>query len=359
MSTPTRLYLGFVVLAALAWAAASTFGPARDPYDLRGFGRLQSATVGCTLHGRVLLTSGLHGSLAELPPESLIVKVRAIGTEQEIVIEASEYVEPDGDFEVHGLPAGRARVSVQLASGEVVFEEEDIPVSRSPRRIHPRLDPIDLTGRVTPFEVFVIGPNGYPARDGEVAWRPSGSATEDVVTYGGVANISDGRATFLAAGDIVDLIGLVPGAVVELFEYVQAGDEIRLGLGTELEVHVDGDLPDPRRWSVRAFLHPIELVPEIDFGEAGQGPEPPGVGSLTAILDRDNAAVDCPGVLTIPVVRGGRYALRWFVVPASGELSGAVTLHDVAGEIELPSEAGTVVIERRFPVELFARDVAR
>lgn len=359
MTAPTRTYLAFVLLAALAWMAATTFGPERDPYELRGYGRLQSPTVGCTLHGRVILTSGLDGSPAELPTESLVVRVRAIGEVQDIVIEASEYVEPDGDFAVHGLPAGRARVSVRLASGEVVFEAEDIPVTPEPRRLHPRLDPIDLTGRVVPFEVFVVGPSGDAAREGEIAWRPSGSATEDVVTYGGVATISEGRAEFLAASDIVDVIGLVPGAVVDLFEYVQSGDEIRLGLGTELEVHVGGDLPDPRRWSVRAFLHPIELVPEIDFGEAGRSPDPPGVGPLTAVLDRDHETVDAPGVLAIPVVRGGRYALRWFVVPASGSRSGAITLHDDEGEIELPSAAGKVVVERRFPVELFTRGVAR
>lgn len=343
MSTLTRIYLAAAGLTALAWAGYSTLGPTRaaeldyrfDPAylihhksELRGY-----------LGGRVDVGEGV-----EIPREGLFVDVRAADSSGDLAVRRLAPVAADGTFEVSGIPKGHARVAVELGSAEVIWECKDIVVG-GPGVVDGRIDPIDLRGRVFPFELTFTDPDGEPVVDGEFLWRPLAGDSEDV-HFGTPTSIRGGQARFLATASMIDVISLVPGASVEFFEGVRAGQTIHLGPGTTAEIHVVGDLPDPQHWRVYALLVPMELTPKLPMAKRGRS-------ATEAVMF---AEVDSNQVASIPIARAGRYRLLWRMQHVRRQNRRPETIEDDAGlDIELEHAAGVVALERRFPMESFAQ----
>lgn len=372
MSTPTRIYLFFVAIALLCWLAISNLGtPSQRPVSLFGDpefpGRSTRDFAGALLGQVRLETAGVPdadglvrgGVPFEIPPGALFVAVRAKNIRNGTTVIYNREVDPSGAFEVRLLPEGTADVTLMLGTGDVIHEVKDVKIQKR-QVLDPRLNPIDMTGVLMPFSLRVLDATGERAQTGAIAWRPSGGATDDV-TFGGVVPITDGRADFLVLAPYVDAISLVPGAAVELFDTVQSGQELRLGPGTVLRLVLEGEVPDPTKWIVRPFLHPIELSPALDFGHhsfGSGGDLRPGEEALAAEVAEDpDTGTVCA---KIPVVRGGRYELRWNAeaVGVSRRRHATYSLSGGRQEIVLPTSGGEVDVTCAFPAREFAGKTA-
>lgn len=352
MSLPTRIYLGLTALLIGGWFLWSLAGPGgvglsradfrSDPdYLLHHAGKLRLG-----LGGRIQVRDAI-GDPVEIPPGSLTVVVRAEG---EVAVELSDNVGPDGAFEILGLPEGEATVSVELGAGGVVSTIEGVRLAAHLPQ-DPRLELIDLTGIVFPFTLGLEDTAGAPCPAGHVAWRPSlALAPADGGTFGGVAVVRGGRARFLASADPLDVVSLVPGCSIEVFEMATAGDRLALGVGTTVELTVTGERPDPGEWSLRAVLLPAD----------GQGAAAthfdPTLGAAVQRVWRNPAGeLDGEGRARIPVLtQEGSFVLRYVARKTRRGSNVEFTLPDGSDQpIALVDAMGTVRLERPFPMDGF------
>lgn len=343
MSAPTRIYLVTVGLLALFWGAYSAYGPSPaaeldyrfDPAYLIH----HSAELRGYMSGRVDV-----GPNVEIPKEGLFVDVRAADAGGGVAVRRLAPVSKDGTFEVSGIPKGRAHVTVELGSSEVIWEATDIVVG-DVGVVDGRIDPIDLRGAVFSFELTFAGPEGELVDEGQFLWRPLAGASDDVL-FGTPTAIRAGAARFLATSEMIDVIPIVPGASVEFFEGVRAGQTIHLGPGTTTRIQVTGELPGLADWRVFAMLVPVQLTPELPMGKQGRS-------ATEAVMF---AEVKAERLAVIPVSRAGRYRLHWRVHHARQQSRNTGVFGDDHGsEITLKHAAGDVLLERRFPMESFAR----
>lgn len=340
MALPTRIFLAASMLLVAAWGWYSTQAADRAVrYRQDAIHRLRHrGDRGGVLRGRVALNG-----LEEIPSGSLFLKVRARAAEGEFAMEEAVEVEASGRFECFGLPMGTADVSVELGAGEIVWEARGVVVD-SIGATDPRLDPIDLGGRVVPIVLDLLGPDDRPVAAGRVAWRRSAGLTEDVV-FGSVVPVTDGRALLLATDDVVDAVALVPGAEPEVFEGVFDGSLLMLGPGTTAVVTASGPRPDPERWNVHVLLHPLEFDPIFEvLGAASSELE----GTLSAVLDAEGSA-------EVPIMFPGRYDVRWYVEEARRGVIKSYPLEGSHDPVALAAGAGWVEIDVEFPLDEFVR----
>lgn len=341
MALPTRIFVVAAMALVIAWSWYATSSASRAG-DLRyhddpAYRLLHARHTSGVLRGTVTLGEGLA-----IPEGALVVRVRARDDSGAVAVADSVAVSPDGTFECFRLPVGRADLTIELGAGEVVWEAEGVAVDQVGVS-DPRLDPVDLSGRVVPVDLVVLGPDDRPVDGGRLAWRRASGHGEDV-TFGSPVPVNGGRAVLLAPVDLVDVVALVPGAAPEVFRAVSTGAELRLGPGTTVRVRATGDRPDPGTWSAQVVLHPLEL--EGDLEVVGAAAATVG-GTVSAVLHED-------GTAELPLVFGGRYQVNWFV-----ERQGAATLAGLklqgGEEIVAGSAQGYVDVDCAFPLDAFAR----
>ncbi len=354
MSGPTKIYLVVVAVLAIVWVSVSTFtgaaGPGlrfiSDPDELLS----NSNQFTAMLRGRVDVRDAEGAPIA--PPEgTLVIDVQARDSEGTLAVRRIGTVQPDGIFEVLGLPYGLATVSVQLGGGQTIWQREDIVVGGA-GTLDPRIDPIDLGDELFIFDLEIRGPSGGPASGGRVAWRSVGAEMRlDVLTFDGLAPITgDGRARFLTTSPAIDAVCFVPGARAELFEELYIDSHIDLGPGTAIEIHAEGVLPDPGRWTLRAQLDSIELFPKIEVARGPDGDVP--AETIFATFDQGVTSVK------VPVARGGRYRLTWGVLDQRRHRFSTIKLASDE-DIDVPSEPGTYDVSMTFPIDAFLRKLSR
>ena len=353
MSGPTKIYLVVVAVLCMTWMGVSTFVAAEDlgpnymtnPDELLG----NSGRFTAVLRGRVDVRNAEGEPVA--PPEgALVVDVRAQDAAGTLAVRRIGTVQPDGVFEVLSLPHGFATVAVQLGGGETIWECEDIVVG-GVGILDPRIDPIDLGTELFFFDLEVRGPSGAPATQGQLAWRRVDTASAgDEMAFDGLAQIdASGRAKFFSSVAVLDAVCMVPGARTELFEELYLDSPIDLGPGISIDLIAAGELPDPRRWLLRAVLVPEDLVPKIQLKQ--QGFDEPST-SIFAELDATT------GRVLIPVARGGRYRLTWDVLRPRPQRSDTIRLSE-SEVIEVPAEPGVHQVESTFPMAAFLRKASR
>lgn len=340
MALPTRIFLIASLALIVAWGWYSSQSASRElRYRSDAIHRLgHRGDRAGVLRGSVQL-----GGLEEIPAGALFVKVRARAAEGDFAMEEAVAVEPDGQFECFGLPIGTADLSVELGAGETVWEVRDVAVD-SIGAADPRFDPVDLTGRVVPIALDVLGPDDQPVAAGRIAWRRSAGLTEDVV-FGSVVPVREGRALLLATDEVVDAVALVPGAAPEVFEGVADGSELMLGPGTTAVVAASGPMPDLAKWNVHVLLHPVELDPTFEVLGAASAQLK---GTLGAILDEEGNA-------EIPVTFPGRYDVRWYVEEARRGVVRSYPLEGGHEPVELAAGMGWVELDLEFPLDEFVR----
>ncbi|MEE2939615.1 MAG: hypothetical protein VX460_04455 [Planctomycetota bacterium] len=337
MALPTRIFLAASMLLVAAWGWYSSQAAERAlRYRQSAIHRLGDR--GGVLRGRVAVQG-----LEEIPSGSLRLRVRARAAEGAFAMEEAVAVEESGRFECFGLPIGTADLAVELSAGEVVWEARDVAVD-SIGAADPRLDPIDLGGRVVPIVLSVLGPDDRPVEAGRVAWRRPSGLTEDVV-FGGVVPVEDGQALLLATDDVVDAVALVPGAAPEVFEGVADGSELLLGPGTTAVVTASGPRPDPERWNVHVLLHPLELDPTFEVLGARSSELK---GTLGAVLDAEGSA-------EIPITFPGRYDVRWYAEEAKRGVIRGYPLDGGHDPVDLAAGSGWVELDVEFPLDAFVR----
>lgn len=359
MSLATRIYLILVAVLFGAWVGwrvlgtgllggAETIYATDSAYFLRHAHELRES-----LRGRIVVSDpdggrARGGRSAAIPEGALEVRVRARDLSGDVAVERTAPVDRWGVFEVSGLPLGSAEVAVRLTGGEALVRIERVPVDDGAVRPDPRIDPIDLGGLVTPFELSFTDPLGNPVPSGSLVWRPSVWEPDSEAPFRGVATIEDGTAAFLSTSEIVDVVPLVAGLRAELVPGASLGEEVRLGPGAGVDLVLDGPLPDPEEWKLLVHLEPID--PPEERGLLGQ--VPPAVTLLPA------GAVDGTGHAWLPVLDGGRYSLTWYASRARRRTAPTIRIPDVEGPIEVVAAAGPQAVHRAFPMSVFHRRVA-
>ena len=252
MSGPTKLYLAAVAALALVWLALPSFvGAARggpryitDPDFLLD----HSDRFGGVLRGRVNLRDA-SGELIAAPEGALVIDVHARDLDGDIARQRVGVVDGHGLFEINGLPMGLATVSVQLGGGETIWSAEEIVVGGI-GTLDPRLDPIELEGRLFGFHLEVFGADGEPVSGGHLAWRPASGG--DDLGFSSITPIDKGGAArFLSRVPVIEAVSLVPGSRTELFEELLSDSSLHLGPGLTVAVKPTGELPDLERGLVR------------------------------------------------------------------------------------------------------------
>jgi len=347
MSLPTRIYLGVCAVAFAVWlgfiVGTERSAPpyASDP----SYFVAHASELTETLYGRVVYDAP-SGADEGVPEGALVVRVRGVDLDRRIAVERTAPVDTGGAFEVRGLPLGTAEVAVLLGGATALATVEDVLVDDSRWRLDPRVDPIDLGGLVAPFEVVLQGPAALGALEGHLAWRPA-APTLDAGAPGfeGLAFVRDGRARFLSTTDHVDVVPLVPGIRRDVEPWVASGDAIRVGPGAILDLAVDGPRPDPATWRVLAHLEPVASAAE-DLG-ALLG------GAATSVPRHATGALDEEGRARIPLVAGGRHALRWYVSREGVRITNTVRIEDPEGPLEIAHTGGVQAASRAFPMDEF------
>lgn len=343
MALPTRIFLVLSMCLVVLWGWTSTRHARSLEFRTDAAYRLLHASERRgALQGRVEI-----GGLDEIPEGALFLRIRAVDTEGKIAMEVSAPVEADGTFEGFGLPIGTADLTMELGVGEVVWEARGVAVD-SLGSEDPRIDPIDLSGLVSPVELHVLGPDDRPVESGRVAWRRSAGSTEDV-TFGSVVPVRDGRVMLLSAEEVVDVVALVPGARPEIFEGVADGSELMLGPGSVASVTVTGPRPDPEKWILHVLLHPVELDPTFEV----LGAAAPTVGGTLS------GQLDAEGHAEVPITFPGTYDLRWFAEEARRGVSRTVKVAGDHPPVHVEPGDGWVDVAVEFPLDDFVRGLDR
>lgn len=291
------------------------------------------------LRGRIVLRDRTGGELA-VPPSSLTVSVNARGHDS-LKIQRDANVDEHGVFEVLGLPEGEASVAVRLGGGAVVWQLDGVAVGRA-GVLDGRLDPIDLGQRLFPMRVAVIGPTGEPVPRGHIVWRSTQGASDDR-SFEGDAPISDGVSEFLTTAPMIDVVTLVPGAAIELFEGLWGGERLDLAPGVTAVIRAEGRVPPPDDWTLRVVLLPVDLAPSLEYdGDSLLDPS----ALITAYEN---------GMATLPLARGGRYRLDWWAVPTEGHRFDTLRISAEESIVDVPAGAGRHEISVPFPTDEFSR----
>lgn len=183
----------------------------------------------------------------------------------------------DAPFEIVGLPVGKARVEVLMSDDDVpVAVVEDVPVPGGDAAEDPRLDPIDLRGRVKTVVVTVVDPDGAPVADVAVAEANDGALAAGLPC---VVTDAAGTVRFVAARLPVE-IGLRPpwrenggpllprtARLVALQERVVLEAALDVRITVAAGVHAEGRARDAAAEALLARLRPILVAPNGDAVE--------------------------------------------------------------------------------------------
>lgn len=274
--------------------------------------------AGGTLRGRILADKGVP-----LDGLNLALEMPASGFEDAL----HQWSSPDADgrFAFSGLPAGVARLSVQAGwsgdgfGGLARIEGIAVGPDAAP---DPRLDPIDLRGRVHVCTVRARGEDGTALEDVR-AWREDEPDFPFHGWLGEVVVLSDrplGRLVVHSPGwrdAVVDASGPVITAT--------------LRRGLELRFHVPA--ADARRDGARLGLQLIEKAERSAWGEEQRGFFD-AAGNLTL---RVSAPGEYYAVFLVAGEEGEDSGFGW-VEPEPGAATGLVAVRDASGpqEIVLP-----------------------
>lgn len=299
MSSTTRTLVTILLALLVAWwwtldrRAVGAAGPSRwRPLADGGRGSLE---------GRLLLDEGQ--SVGDVTLNLAYEPVAGDSSfRHELVVSAN------GRFGADPLPACRARLEVGVHLGETpVLVVDDLLVPPGGPCSDPRLDPLDLRGRVHRFAFRVLDHTGAPVPRATLGWRPA-AADGDGPPYSRW-KVFEGEQAVVCEADAVDVLVLTPGGRTEELLGVVGDQAIHLHEG----------------WPVR-----IALPPGVDPGE---GTLELGVrvrrGALDPRIDRESSpggrvhrdpllAAFVDGEAEVVVPRLGPYLLEWRVARRGG-----------------------------------------
>jgi RNA polymerase sigma-70 factor (ECF subfamily) len=255
--------------------------------------------------GTVLLDEGLSASS---------LRVHAIGADG--YRRHCELRRKDLSFELP-LPAGRYRLLVDASgrelwkhqesierNGIVLFEVDELVVEERGLTRDPRLQAIDLRGRVRTLRARLIDERGEPLRRAALRFAPldAGVTSECYVAR----SDAEGNVELLCAREHERFLLAAPGFRPQPCSWQADPQTLQVSRGQTLVVRLRNGAPRPAAaMEIFAELWPIEL-PSDELRRA-VGREP--VGTVELAGGRATLQAPCPGI----------YELRWFLQLRNGE----------------------------------------
>ncbi|MEE8467358.1 MAG: hypothetical protein V3T22_02825, partial [Planctomycetota bacterium] len=254
MSRPTLLLvLLFLTALSVFWSVN-----VQAPGIISG-SIVQARESASSVEGRVLLDP-------DIPSQHVHVRLLLLVRETDgLLLRLPAELEPDGRFRFEGLPGGLA--SLEAGTGDLREPQvriEGLLVPDTGTCDDPRLQSLDLRGRVHMFELEILDFEGERAHPVAVGWRVS-TPEEEGAPYAHWVAGKDGLVSFASSSDLVDLLVLARGArTAELFGVgygrtvdLHEGWPVRLAAPAGLDLEADG----VQLW---ARLHRTALDTRID-----------------------------------------------------------------------------------------------
>ncbi|MBK9385286.1 MAG: hypothetical protein IPN34_10775 [Planctomycetes bacterium] len=255
--------------------------------------------------GSVLLDEGLSSSS---------LRVHAIGADG--YRRYCELRRKDLGFELP-LPAGRYRLLVEASghelwkhqesierNGIVLFALDDLVVEERGLTRDPRLQAIDLRGRVRTLRARLIDDLGAPLRRAALRFAPLGAGVTSECYF--ARSSAEGEVELLCAREHERFLLAAPGFRPQPCSWQMDPQTLQVSRGQAVVVRLRNGAPRPAAaMEIFAELWPIEL-PSDELRRA-VGREP--VDSVELVGERATLQVPCPG----------SYELRWFLQLRNGE----------------------------------------
>jgi len=254
VSRSTLLLVILLLTALSAWRFVSMQTPAWIPSGSIVHAREDASS----LEGRVLLDPNI-------PTEQVRVQLlMVVGGTGGMTIRLPAELEPDGRFRFSGLLAGVGTLEAGTGKLRVPLARiEDLVVPDSGFCDDPRLQSIDLRGRVHMFELEILDFEGERAHRVAVGWRVSTPEDEGAQYNRWVAG-KDGLVSFASPADLVDLLVFAPGARTEELFGVSYGRTVDLYEGWPVRIAApDGLDLEEHGVQLWARLHRTALDPRI------------------------------------------------------------------------------------------------
>lgn len=218
MSRPTLLLVLLLLTALSVWWSVNV----QTPGILSG-SIVQARESASSVEGRVLLD-------ADIPTQQVRVRLLLVVSATDgLLLHLPAELEPDGRFFFQGLPGGVA--TLEAGTGrllEPLARIEGLLVPDTGTCDDPRLQSIDLRGRVHMFELEILDFEGERAHPVAVGWRVSSPEDEGAPYARWVAG-RDGLVRFASSSDLVDLLVLARGARTE--------EVFGVGYGRTVDLH--------------------------------------------------------------------------------------------------------------------------
>lgn len=236
-----------------------------------------------SVSGRVLLDPGV-------PAERLSVVLERVEAGDESISQSTAGpIDAQGAFEVRGLEAGPWTLKIGC-EGENFFELPGLLVEGGAQLRDPRLDPVDLRGRLHALRIEAVDSAGAPLAQAELKWWASGKGQEWQDRHS--ASVSNGQLQIVVGALPVDLELGCEGYCAATAERISTDQRLVLQRATRLR---------------------IELI------DVAQLPSPPNyIGPALALKHGDSVDVtpssryfDATGAVVSWVPRAGLYQLHW------------------------------------------------
>ncbi len=288
------------------------------------------------LAGSVLVDEPLRSAFANRTlRDELDIEVLTSGTTEP---RSEARLEEDRTFEVQELLPGLYSVSFTARPGLELARVEGVEVVADETTRDPRLQEVDLRGRLFLHRLLLESPEKTLEVGGWVRHGPPGSkiAEEAAKTR------FQGTTVELVSGlSSIDVLLAAEGFRRELLEGIRGEHRVTLrrGFPVRLVLSADTDLPAPPYY-LKAALAPLGEAPET--------------------LDRDVPNFDARRTVLVTAPASGTLVVRWILERSTHDLGTAKVLALAEEQlVELADTPAEQVVEVRFAPEELARILAR
>jgi len=217
-------------------------------------------------------------------------------------------------FAFESLTPGLATVRVFLADeSEPLAVVQDVSVAAGETSRDPRLDPLDLRGRIERVTITVVAGDGAGAPEGHVAiLAPDAEAPRTRREL-----LSDGRVELLLRSVPVDLEVHGHGYRTRLLHDIVEDTTVSLEPGLPIELRLPPDLDPPRApLALHAIAQPLEWSDALY--EALRSEDAERDVPWTQWIQWRSAPFAADGSLELRLPVEGEYRIAWYLAPSEG-----------------------------------------
>jgi hypothetical protein len=248
---------------------------------------------------------------------SIVIEDPSHDPVREWFVDSRSQVQPSGAFRVEGLRPGKVRLLVHSGrySGALwVLNDVELVAGEC---VDPRVQTIDLRGRLHAREIEVVDDAGNPVPTGCVIVRPGDPGEESRVYV-----IDEGRAAWIGAGPAVDVQVRAPGFRDASVLGVSGSRKLSLerGIPVVLALPAGVERP-PSPWELAVGLHPPGNRPDQSRKEYTRDSARELYWSAKRVDSHARFGSDSQATLYVPFE--GRFELDFELVDAGDSMRGA------------------------------------